>query len=428
MMYLNNLVNYEQERIMEQIKMIIIDDEPIILRGMVETYPWNEMGFYIVGTATSAESGLSLIKEKKPKVVLSDIRMNRMSGLTLVEKVKELDENIHFILMSAYKEFEYAQKACETGVFAYLIKPIEEELLRKTMKSMYEQCEKEEQMADEHDCIKEILTENKEEFQNAMMERYLKEEIDERSFIRRLEMVGTSIGAKNGFMSICVGLGENYHSMNAQEFEAQGFAVFNYIKQRMLSLYKGWWFKEGIDKMVFIIEIRDERELEKAHLVIKQLIDEGAKITHTVLCSSLSFLFYGIEGLVESYKQVQAFYSVEKSKKNLSDSIAKALNYIEDHLVDEDLSITSVSECVYLNPVYFGRLFKNTMGISFKQYVINKRIELAKKKIIEESSSIVTIGNEVGIPNSSYFAQVFKKITGYLPSEYKKEITNGQNE
>ena len=73
-------------------------------------------------------------------------------------------------------------------------------------------------------------------------------------------------------------------------------------------------------------------------------------------------------------------------------------------------------------------MWKKKIILSLKQYVINKRIELAKKKIIEESSSIVTIGNEVGIPNSSYFAQVFKKITGYLPSEYKKEITNGQNE
>ena len=62
--------------------------------------------------------------------------------------------------------------------------------------------------------------------------------------------------------------------------------------------------------------------------------------------------------------------------------------------------------------------------MSFKQYVLNKRIELAKKKIIEGSSNIVTFGNEVGISNSSYFTQVFKKITGYLPSEYKKEMVD----
>ena len=52
---------------MKQIKMIIIDDEPIILRGLVETYPWHDMGFEIVGTATKATAGLELIKEKTPQ-------------------------------------------------------------------------------------------------------------------------------------------------------------------------------------------------------------------------------------------------------------------------------------------------------------------------------------------------------------------------
>ena len=119
--------------------------------------------------------------------------------------------------------------------------------------------------------------------------------------------------------------------------------------------------------------------------------------------------------------------SAEKSKKYFSDYISKALEYIDENLVDEKLSITSVSEYVYLNPVYFGRLFKSALNMSFKQYVLSRRIDLAKKKIIEESSNIVTIGNEIGIPNSSYFTQVFKKITGYLPSDYKKEMINEIN-
>ena len=104
-----------------------------------------------------------------------------------------------------------------------------------------------------------------------------------------------------------------------------------------------------------------------------------------------------------------------------SDYMSKALAYIDENLHDETLSLTAVAAEVYLNPVYFGRGFKNTQNISFKQYLLEQRMELAKKLIVEGKDSISVICEKVGIPNRSYFSQVFKQHTGMLPSEYKKE-------
>lgn len=101
--------------------------------------------------------------------------------------------------------------------------------------------------------------------------------------------------------------------------------------------------------------------------------------------------------------------------------MSKALAYIDENLHDETLSLTAVAAEVYLNPVYFGRVFKNTQNISFKQYLLEQRMELAKKLIVEGKDSISVICEKVGIPNRSYFSQVFKQHTGMLPSEYKKE-------
>lgn len=98
-----------------------------------------------------------------------------------------------------------------------------------------------------------------------------------------------------------------------------------------------------------------------------------------------------------------------------------ALLYIQEHLQEEELSITLVAEKVFLNPVYFGRFFKNVMGMTFKRYVLDQRMERAKKLILESGQSIALIGEKVGIPNPSYFSQLFKQATGMLPSEYKKE-------
>ena len=68
---------------MELLTLYLIDDEAIILKGLLETYDWENMGFQVVGWARDGEEALPDIVEKKPDVVLTDVRMKKMSGLTL---------------------------------------------------------------------------------------------------------------------------------------------------------------------------------------------------------------------------------------------------------------------------------------------------------------------------------------------------------
>ena len=98
-----------------------------------------------------------------------------------------------------------------------------------------------------------------------------------------------------------------------------------------------------------------------------------------------------------------------------------AVAFIEEHLDDEGLSIVAVADHVYLNPVYFGRVFKNTFHMTFKKYLMQRRMERAKRLLEEGKISIGDICERVGISNPSYFSHLFKEYTGKLPSEYKKE-------
>ena len=66
---------------MELLTMILVDDEPIILKGLLETYDWNRMGFKVVGAAKNGEAALAMIEEKQPDVVLTDVRMKKMEDL-----------------------------------------------------------------------------------------------------------------------------------------------------------------------------------------------------------------------------------------------------------------------------------------------------------------------------------------------------------
>ena len=76
---------------MKLLKLVIVDDEPILLQGLVKTYNWNEMGFEVVGQAQSGEQAIEVIKKVKPHVVLTDIRMKQISGLMVMEEIQKTE-------------------------------------------------------------------------------------------------------------------------------------------------------------------------------------------------------------------------------------------------------------------------------------------------------------------------------------------------
>mgnify|MGYP002801533897 FL=1 len=78
---------------MRLLKLVIVDDEPILLEGLIKTYDWKGMGFEVVGSARNGEQAIEIIKEKRPHVVLTDIRMKQISGLMVMEEIEK--ENIN---------------------------------------------------------------------------------------------------------------------------------------------------------------------------------------------------------------------------------------------------------------------------------------------------------------------------------------------
>lgn len=122
------------DKCMELLKLVIVDDEPILLKGLVNTYEWDRMGFQVVGTAQSGEQAIRIIREKQPDVVLTDIRMKQVTGLQVMEEIKKTGQECLFIVLSAYRDFSYAQQACELGAFAYLLKPLRTKNCRKPWK------------------------------------------------------------------------------------------------------------------------------------------------------------------------------------------------------------------------------------------------------------------------------------------------------
>lgn len=116
-------------------KVFLVEDETIVREGLRDNIPWNECGFEFAGEAGDGESALPLIQKVRPDVLITDIKMPFMDGLTLCHIVgKELPATKR-IIMSGYDDFEYARRAIREGVEQYLLKPI----TRKSMKEALEE-------------------------------------------------------------------------------------------------------------------------------------------------------------------------------------------------------------------------------------------------------------------------------------------------
>ena len=104
-------------------RVVLVDDERLILEGLSKVVNWQSMGCMVAGTAADGMEGLRLIRELLPHIVLTDIRMPNMDGLTMLAALRSEFPQMQVTVLTAYRDFDYAQKAINLGVCRYLLKP-----------------------------------------------------------------------------------------------------------------------------------------------------------------------------------------------------------------------------------------------------------------------------------------------------------------
>lgn len=124
-------------------RLIFVDDEDFIRECFEEILDFSYYGFELVATFESAEDALQYLKQnEKIDGVISDIKMGGMSGLAFCEQAKNLFPDLAFILLTGYRDFEYAQQAIRQNVFDYLIKPTSYSDLEKLLIHLKEHLDK----------------------------------------------------------------------------------------------------------------------------------------------------------------------------------------------------------------------------------------------------------------------------------------------
>ncbi len=118
-----------------KLKALLVDDEIHILNNLSKVLPWEAMGFEIVGLSKNGVEALEVAIRQRPDLILCDIRMPVMDGMTLIQKLREHGLESEILLLTGYQEFEYARTGIRYGVKDYICKPINyyelEEVVRK---------------------------------------------------------------------------------------------------------------------------------------------------------------------------------------------------------------------------------------------------------------------------------------------------------
>ena len=128
---------------MEKYSVLLVDDEEDVIRIIMKKMDWESMGFQIAGYAHNGVEALEMAEELQPDVVMTDIKMPYMDGLTLSRKLKELYRTVKIIIFSGFDEFEYAKEAIQIEVEEYILKPIDAGNLKEVFGRIREKIDRE---------------------------------------------------------------------------------------------------------------------------------------------------------------------------------------------------------------------------------------------------------------------------------------------
>lgn len=327
-------------------KVLIADDESMICSLISQLIDWNGIGFEIIGIANTGIDAFEIVKEQKPDLVISDIRMPGYDGLELIKKTFETGIKSVFVMISGFKQFEYAQKAMQYGVKYYLLKPIDEEKLREIVLEI---------KAD-------IIEKNKDDLYKSNLEIEVKETKDK---------------MKKRFLTSML-----FSNTNGMKMNLDGVNNIN--------IEYSTSFQEGVYQAVFIkLDTTDETEVNMESVtneIEKRIAELGSYCKEYIT----SYTHSGIITLINYVEQQEKF--IQQQIDNLYDNVKEYIDCFQGFSVvmgvgiqTSDFFQTSTCLKTAIDAIKFRIQYKNTNIIyydhyDFETYDINKFITPSKRQ------------------------------------------------
>lgn len=433
------------------LKVFLVEDESVVRESLRNNIPWKEYGFNFVGEAGDGEMALPLIRKTAPDVLITDIKMPFMDGLSLSHIVKKEFPSMRIIIMSGYDDFEYAKRAIKEGVDQYISKPITKSGMKEVLDSVKEKIEKE-------------------RIQQGYLLQY-QMETQEYEQLQRREFFENVLTGRMPVKDIYVEAGKLSLDITASAFSLILFSIKD--KEKPIEEIGSVEYCKALEELMsyfirfpayilsrwslntYIVVVKGEKD------IVADYVDKGiSKITEICGDKDDKIEWYASAGEpVERFSALEKCFNAvnhafacrffvqdthilteeiaakyeslikdapvgiedEPTDKRGNKLISDAIAYIDENYMNESCSLSDVAEALSVNSSYLSAIFSKEMDTTFVKFLTAKRLDKARELLVKKRMHTADVAAAVGYKDSHYFSFVFRKTYGMSPKEYRNQ-------
>lgn len=360
---------------------VVADDEDELREAVCTMIPWEALGFHLVGNASNGLDALELVERLEPDLLLTDIRMPFISGIELARQVREIRPAMHIAFLSGFDDFEYAKQAIQYNIISYMLKPLTMDGLAAKLKAIHEKIDA----------------------------RY--------AGLRRAD----SAHADRAALIIPLVLARYENAPENLETRLRQAAVD-------CGLLRGTDDRSTLVVMAAALDGPVDYEAG-----FTQLADRALGRSASV---GVSREFARFSDLNDAYKQaIEALRAAADGEGGVSFTAdarktgslcERALEIIEQHYMDEDLSLASLSAMLDVSPNHLSACIKKSEGETFINILVRRRMETAQTLLLTTDLQIQEIARRCGYTDQHYFSYCFKKYSGTSPVALRRARAAGE--
>lgn len=402
--------------------LLLVDDEVITLNTLKLVVPWKELRIDEIFCACNIAEAKEILQMQSVQIVITDIEMPNGSGLDLISWMQKNTPDIVKILLTCHSRFDYASLALKYGALDYLLKPIELEtiadIIHRAVKKVQETssirlCMKRQQHSDL--LISEQFWRN---FATGLYHHH-----DYEHIVLTAKQQSISFDQERCFVPILFSIDSPEKAEHAGLDGTFSFSFKNILNEVILEHHKD---PPAIllSPSLYLVLVDDIFSLsdEEIHTRCKKV----ASFLSIYYNMKLEFSIGIKTHVFQLYESVDKLTRKVKQEKDQSIAIPSSLSItakIEEIIrqnINKPITCEEIAKQVFLNSEYLSRMFRKKTGKKLSNYIIELKMEEAKKLLKTTDKSISSISIELGYGNFSYFSKCFRKTYGISPQEYRE--------
>jgi len=236
-------------------RILIVDDHEHLVASLVKSIPWDELGFDQVHQAYSGTEALVLLDTYPIDIVITDIRMPGMSGLELIQRIRQKWKRIKCVLFSGYADFEYAQQAIQYHTDDYILKPADDAEIVACLRRLTEAIRTEWEDISSNQRTLYTLRENFPKLRDGLLNELLQgRSFSEQALSQQLDAFEIPFAVGDEVTLMLVRMDDSFYSYNDRDFHLREYAIGNIAEEIFRDEFELWACKDPHDYLLFLIK------------------------------------------------------------------------------------------------------------------------------------------------------------------------------